>query len=270
MPFKCEMAKHFFVVNVHICERQGTHLSVTKMISLVLLGATFDLIAAETTPPNPCNETVTVNITNPHANPWCESTCSTLHSQCTLDMSLTSCSALLDEYTCEAAHGSGLLPACHWNESATHPQCVNIYDYCVLFSNETECNNHPLCKFVTENSLLGGQINVCRPNSTDTAYQAQGSQPFHCIDCSALSGNETTCNSQIFCYHNGTHCKRTPEAPTACSADDADDDDDNMPLILGLSIGLGVPFLLVVIYFIMTRKRGFTILDSATEGFLNG
>ena len=172
--------------------------------------------------------------------------------------STTLCSARSDEYTCETPHGSGLLPACHWNETAG--DCISITTYCASFtSNETACNSDPLCDYVS---------NQCQRNSNNTAVlPAQGARTFDCIDCSTQ--NEAECNNQTFCYHNGSTCKRTPEAPTACSADD-DDDDNNMPLILGLSIGLGVPFLLVVIYFTVIRKRGFTILDSATEGFLNG
>ena len=225
------------------------------MISLVLLVATTtNSTTTSTTTANPCNSNINVTITNTHADPWCESTCVSLSSECTISMPSTNCSART-EYTCELRADISDYPPCSW----TNNTCISWTEYCSPF-NETACNNNDYCTF---NSNTSG----CAQDLSPTNLPAHGAQTFECIDCHSFSGNATTCNNQIFCYHNSTHCKRQPEAPKACSADD---DDDNMPLILGLSIGLGVPFLLVVIYFIMTRKRGFTILDSATEGFLHG
>lgn len=250
-----EMAEQFFVVSVHICEGHGVHLSVIKMISLVLLVATFDLTAAQTT--NPCNSTINVTITNTHANPWCESTCVSLSSECTINMPSTTLCSERTEYTCELPADISGNPPCHWNSTT----CITWPEYCNPL-NESLCNSTEFCKFLPS-------TNICTQNNSNTAFTADGAHTLGCIDCSSFSGEANDCNNLLFCYHNGSTCKRTPEAPKACSADD-DDDDNNMPLILGLSIGLGVPFVLVVIYFTVIRKRGFTILDSATEGFLNG
>ena len=227
------------------------------MLSLVLLAASFVSAAFAQ-----CDNSTTVTIEDTDANPWCESTCLSLSSTCTIHMPSTTCSAREDEYTCMTPNNGDGRPPCYWNET----ECITWAEHCAPLTNETECNSNEYCNF----EIVSSTEQVCIRNPETTGYLSAhtGSLTTTCIDCASFNNDSTNCHKQVFCYYFSTtdSCKRVPEAPQACSADD---DDDDMPLILGLSIGLGVPFLLVVVYF-MTRKRGFTILDSATEGFLNG
>ena len=228
------------------------------MLSLVLLAASFVSVADAL-----CDSSINVIIEDTDANPWCESTCSSLSSTCTIHMPSTTCSAREDEYTCMTPNNGDGRPPCYWNET----ECITWADYCSPRSTQTECDSTEYCTFMNVSSTE----QVCNRNVEVTGYLPAhtGSLNTMCIDCASFDNHSTNCNKQVFCYYSsagGDSCKRVPEAPQTCSA--ADDDDD-MPLILGLSIGLGVPVLLVAIYF-MTRKRGFTIVDSATEGFLNG
>ena len=192
-----------------------------------------------------CTGNVSMNIDGPA----CESTCSTQSELCTIGVE-RQCSQRSTEYEClNNRTGSDwdndqdltAIFTCHWIEASL--QCMNQGDFCNQYhGNQTECEQHSQCEYF---SNLYCVVKV--------APQAQHTVTYECIDCSEYT-TRFDCRNHLFCLWNSNDtCVRSSAAPLACPASSDDDDKKNMGLILGLSLGLGIPVVALAAWFFYTR-----------------
>ena len=196
----------------------------------------------------PCIGNVSMNIDGP----TCESTCSTQSEFCTINVE-RQCSERNTEYEClnnrtgsdwENDEDLTAIFTCHWIEASS--QCMNQGEFCYQFNtNQTECDSHSQCEY---NSDLTACV-------VKVAPQAQHTVTYDCISCSD-HGDQFLCQNYLFCHWNSNNdtCVRSLAAPAACPASSDDDDKKNMGLILGLSLGLGIPVVALAGWFWYTGK----------------
>lgn len=232
----------------------------------------------------------------------CEDTCNSIHENCTVaNHHETECDERTNPHHCEGTDGSGRY-ACKWYGSSGGANvCRDIQQYCneafaynepvpnsstvcqgVGASEEVECG---VCYTVTldavgVSTIING-VQVCEQTNssassssctrnTTTTYVPDGNttddQPDNtCIDCSTQE--ESECNNQVNCqWVDSERCIKKQTAIPECHHDD---DEDHLPLILGLSIGLGVPLVAGIIYCAVRGKR-IPVLDDVREAFIHG
>ena len=256
-----------------------------------------------------CNSNTTSDLHGHNSSSaTCEDTCNSIHENCTVAHHLeTECGNRNNQHHCELPDRFDQY-ACKWYDRNTIPStngngyCTDIENYCsqAFAYNVPVSNSSDMCQgvgsteevecgtcfvgFTTDtvgvHTIIGG-VQVCKQSNTSadqsscernvtTTYLPDGNttddQPDNtCIDCSGQV--EFECLNQLNCeWVDGNQCRKKQTAIPECHHDD---DKDHLPLILGLSIGLGVPFVAGIIY-CAVRGRRIPVLDDVREAFIHG